>query len=433
MKYIVIIICVVVIAIIFVTVLLRKKKEHEAEVSNSGIIKSIETRNSLVHSNKASKIPIQIDMLPIGAISDESNLVEIKDNKVLSRINNLVPELLQVGNAANNVVQAGKSSGEVLYRAIIPAGTKLTESKAMNNAVRGIYHGRNGIKGHANWVAVEAQKGTSIVANTAAAVMGVASMVVGQYYMTQINTELGEIGDGVSKISEFQDNEYRSKVFSLIANVKKIAVFQSEILENNELRMSIIEQLGTSETQCTQLLGQADLTLAGYAQKKNQDYDAYEKTVQEAQNWFTYQKSLLEILYQISELEYTLYLGTVSRDQCTSTLSIYKNQISDTQDKLSAWHQENTERLNIDTDERRRKRKGIDYGLHYIPGCFNENLRFKTISDNTANMITEQVSGFENLYSQDTAELFNQDVQLISKNGRVYYYPQTALNDEAKP
>ncbi len=39
----------------------------------------------------------------------------------------------------------------------------------------------------ANLVAVEAQKRTAAVANTVAAAMGVASMVVGQYYMTQIN------------------------------------------------------------------------------------------------------------------------------------------------------------------------------------------------------------------------------------------------------
>ncbi len=73
--------------------------------------------------------------------------------------------------------------------------------------------------------------------------MGVASMVIGQYYMTQINAELGEISDGISKISDFQDNEFRIRVFSLVAHVKKIADFQVEILENDELRLSKIAQL----------------------------------------------------------------------------------------------------------------------------------------------------------------------------------------------
>ncbi len=211
-----------------------------------------------------------MEMLPAEEILAENKLVEITDSKVLAHVNNLVPGLAQVGgNVAHNAAQAAQANGgEVLYRAIIPVGTKLTDSKAMENAVRGIYHGTDGIKGHANLVAVEAQKGTAVVANTTAAAMGVASMVVGQYYMTQINAELGEISDGISKISDFQDNEYRSRVFSLVAHVKKIADFQVEILENNELRLSKIAQLDSLEEESTQLLGQANLTLAGYTKKR---------------------------------------------------------------------------------------------------------------------------------------------------------------------
>ena len=142
-----------------------------------------------------------------------------------------------------------------------------------------MYHGANGIKGHADWLPVEAQKGSSVVVNIAAAAMGVASMVVGQYYMTQINAELGVINDGISEIQNFQDNEYRSRVFSLIAHVKKIADFQTEILENNELRISKINQLDSLEEECTQLLGQANLTLASFAKKTDLDYETYETNI----------------------------------------------------------------------------------------------------------------------------------------------------------
>lgn len=179
-------------------------------------------------------------------------------------------------------------------------------SKAMEGAVRGIYHGDDGIRGHANLVAVEAQKGTATVVNTAAAAMGVASMVVGQYYMTQINTELGVISDGISQIQDFQDNEYRSRVFSLVAHVKKIADFQAEILENEKLRLSKISQLDSLEEECTQLLGQANLTLAGFAKKNELDYEEYEKALGNAQNWFMYQKSLLDVLYKISDFHLQL-------------------------------------------------------------------------------------------------------------------------------
>ena len=74
--------------------------------------------------------------------------------------------------------------------------------------------------------------------------------------MTQINAEIDEISDGISKITDFQDNEFRSRVFSLVAHVKKITDFQVEILDNDELRLSKIAQLDSMEEQCTQLLGQ---------------------------------------------------------------------------------------------------------------------------------------------------------------------------------
>lgn len=251
--------------------------------------------------------------------------------------------------------------------------------------------------------------------------MGVASMVVGQYYMTQINAELGEISDGISKIADFQDNEYRSRVFSLVAHVKKIADFQIEILENTELRLSKISQLDSLEEECTQLLGQANLALVGYTDKNNLDYDAYEKELTEVQNWYMYQKSLLDMINKISELRYTLHLGAVSREHCVALLPTYTNQVAETQKRLTGWHQTTTERLGIDISEVRRKRAGFDGVIHFLPGLFNDNLKFRTIEKDTARMIEKQSAS--NIHEYDTSDLYAEDVQLISKDGKIYYLP----------
>ena len=347
MEYVIIGACIVV-AIAGGIVLYVKNKRTKNELGNTAVVVSKTSSSKLQASEVANDLVIQIGILPADAISDETKLVEITDSKVLAHINNLVPGLAQAGNAANNATQAVKANGEVLYRAIIPAGAKLTDSKAMEGAVRGFYHGADGIRGHANLVAVEAQKGTAVAANTAAAAMGVASMIVGQYYMTQINAELGVISDGISQIQNFQDNEYRSRVFSLVAHVKKIADFQTEILENDELRLSKIAQLDSLEEECTKLLGQANLTLAGFAKKSGLNYDGYEKALGNAQNWFMYQQSLLEILYKISDLRYTLHLGTVSREQCMALLPTYSKQVSDTQTRLIAWHEGTADRLGME-------------------------------------------------------------------------------------
>lgn len=382
--------------------------------------------SELSHSDqKIDELIIPMEMLPAEEISDESKLVEITDSKVLAHVNNLVPGLAQASVAGLNAVQAAKAGNEVLYRAIIPAGAKLTNSRATEGAVRGFYQGAGGIQGHADLVAVQAQKGTAVVANTAAAAMGVASMVVGQYYMTQINAEIDEISDGISKITDFQDNEFRSRVFSLVAHVKKITDFQVEILDNDELRLSKIAQLDSMEEQCTQLLGQVNLTLADFAKKNNLDYASYEKELKGAQNWYAYQKTLLDVLYKISDLRYTLHMGTVSREQCIALLQTFVKQVEDTQTLLTGWHQTSVERLGIDTQEIRRKRVGIDGVIHFIPGLFNDDLNFRAIDENTVNLIEVQSSVKSTAHLQDTSDLYAEDVQLISKEGKIYYYLPT--------
>lgn len=364
MEYVTIGVCIIAIVVIGAVVIFKSKTKATNSLSPSEASTDTSSRaTSMVQDTASQEFRIQVEMLPTETIGDESKLIEITDSRVLARVNSLVPGLVQAGNAINNAVQAAQTQGEVLYRAIIPAGAKLADSRAMDGAVRGFYHGAEGIQGHANWVAVEAQKGTAVIANTAAAAMGVASIVVGQYYMTQINAELGQISDGISKIADFQDNEYRSRVFSLVSHVKKISEFQVEILENDELRLSKIAQLDSLEEECTKLLGQANLTLAGFAKKNDLDFATYEKELQEVQNWYIYQNTLLEMLHKISDLRFALHLGAVSRAQCTALLPTYTQQVEETQSRLTQWHQDTTKRLNVDTAEIRRKREGWDKAI----------------------------------------------------------------------
>lgn len=422
MEYIVTGICVAVVLAVCVTVFIKRKMAVMNQVTADE--KIIPSAVELMDDSVREPV-IQIEMLPAGTIPDESKLVEITDSKVLAHVNSLIPGLAQAANAANNAVLAARASGEVLYRAIIPAGAKLAASKNMENAFRGIYHGADGIKGHANLVQADSQKGNAVAGNTAAAAMSVASMIVGQYYMTQIHTELSAIGDGVSRISDFQDNEYRSKVFSLVAHVRKIADFQAEILENDELRKSKITQLDFLEERCTQLLGQADLTLAGYAEKNGLDYNTYEKELKEAQNWYMYQKSLLDVLYRISELKYTLHMGAVSRELCGELLLVCSQQVTDTRERLMKWHQDTMKRLEISLEETRRKRDGLDGVVHFLPGLFRDEYNFRPIEKSIAGMIEVQAFGNEKAHHQDTTDLYAEDVQLIAKDGRVYYFPES--------
>lgn len=425
MNYAGIVICVVIALIITVAIVYKNKKDNAAAEGNKpGGTLSVRVDGHPADVKKDhTELIIPVEMLPAETVIDESKLVEITDSKVLAHVNNLVPGLAQAGVAANNAVQAAQAGNEVLYRAIIPVGAVLADSRDMNGAVRGIYREANKIRGHANLVPVKAEKGVTVVANSAAAVMGVASMVVGQYYMTQIDSELGNINDTVSQISNFQNNAYRSRVNALVAQVMAIVDFQSEILENDDLRRDKISRLDNLSAECIQLLGQANLTLAEFARNTDLDYEAYEKELGRTHNWYVYQDALLKVLYKISELKYTLYLGEVSREQCADVLPTYIQQVSDARSQLVNWHRVMIERLHIDIKNKNRKRNGMDWLIHQPESFFFEGVEnVRPISDKTAGMISEQSTG--EMGQQDTSDLYNEDVELIAKDGKIYYLPQ---------
>ena len=421
-------ICGCLVIVICLLIVLQKNKSR---MKNQSIKKMKDIK--YFPKKDSNDLVIKIEMLPVEAIKDENSLIEITDNRVLARVNNLIPGLIQAGNTANNLILAAQATkNEVLYRAIIPAGTKLANSNTMNGAVRGFINGTKGIQEHANFVAVEVNNGAvPITTNSVVATMGIASIIVGQYYMAQINTELKIISNGISQIQNFQNNEYRSRVLSLVTHIKKIADFQTEILENDELRLSKILQLDSLEEECTQLLGQANLTLMDFTKKSELKYKEYENILGSVQEWFMYQKSLLDILCKISDLRYTLYLGVVSREQCIAILPIYSKYVSDTQKQLTTWHKGVANQLGIDIEKGHRKRSGINGTFHSIIGFIanDDRYNFKSMEKKTIDMIKEQELGHNKNYPIDTSELYNEDVQLIVKNGKIYYLPNIASNN----
>lgn len=413
MKYI-IVICALSVIITCIFFIKNKQKVYKSDLNG----------DMLLVKNKKQKALINVEQLPAEINLNEKELIEINDKKTLARINNLVPGLLQAGIAART---ASQTQGKVLYQAIIPVGEELSKSKYMNGAFRGFYHGSNGrIKGHANLV--ETNQKNLAIANKVSATMGVASMVVGQYYMTQINAELSEINKGIEKISNFQDNEYKSKVFALLAQTKKIASFKVEILENQESRISELNILNNLEQECIELLGQANITISDYTKIKDFNYEEYEKELSTVHNWYIYQQILLDVLYKISDLRYTLNLGKVSMQQCGALINTYKKQVEDTQMKLSNWHEENIKHFGIDTSQKRRRKTGIDAKVSSIIGVFSDDFNYRDISKNTADMITMQSICLDSLHKPYKTDLYNKDVRLISKDGKMYYLPNNENN-----
>ena len=377
--------------------------------------------------NNASEMSTRFEDLSLLTAAEEEQLVEITDKKLLTRIDSAVPGTLQAlanFSTVSNYNKTTKAAGQ-LYQVVIPKGAVLDKSRALKGAVRGSFRNvPDSIKGNANWIAVDGSTTNRLAAmNVVNSAMSVASMVVGQYYMSQINDQLEGIENEIAKIAEFQDNEYKSKIYALVAEVQKSTSFQIEIIEDNELRNRELAHLRNLEHLCAQLLGQANLTLLSFTDRKDLDYAKYEKIVSEANNWYQYQRILLEVMYKIEDLTYTLCLGAISR-QCSRAISLpYTKQTEDTLKELDTWHKGHCSKLGIKVDAANRKRQGVEGIIMNIPALFNDDLHYKAIPKKIADMIIRHSDCTARLKSFDDNDLFQKDVRLIAKGEKLYYLP----------
>ena len=61
---------------------------------------------------------------------------------------------------------------------------------------------------------------------------GTASMIVGQYYMNEINNKLEILKENIQDISDFLDSEYQSRLAKIISKMQEIIDNKQEILNN---------------------------------------------------------------------------------------------------------------------------------------------------------------------------------------------------------
>lgn len=101
MEYILIGICIVVVSVIFLTLYIKKTKTEKMKITTEVTEFSV-LRMSTTDEDSSNELVIQMDLIPVEAIADESKLMVITDSEVLARVNNLIPGLAQVENVANN-------------------------------------------------------------------------------------------------------------------------------------------------------------------------------------------------------------------------------------------------------------------------------------------------------------------------------------------
>ena len=421
----VVITVIIIIGLLVVSALVFVLLKRKMNTQTSPLVQNKKT--SLLSEHDQYKMRVKFENLPALTEQEEAQLVEVNDNSLLARIDNVIPETLKILSNSNAVNAYNESSlkTEQLFQVILPKDAVLDKSKELEGAFRSTYHDASGkFAGQSNLIPVDNSTANNL-ANIVSlnSVMSLASMIVGQYYMSQINNQLDIISSGIEKIADFQQMEIKSKVYALVAEVQKASTFQVETIENDDLRNRELSHMKSLEHECAQLLGQANLSIQGISDNKNIDYKEYEKLINDAEIWFQYQQILLDVMFKIADLTYVLNIGAISRANSYALYQPYATQSEGTLKKLKKWHSDNVERLKIDVAKNRRKRQGVEGFFMGALGLINDDFNYKKISQGMVNLLEKQTEGGIVLKPSDESDLFQDDVRLIAKDGKLYYLP----------
>lgn len=370
------------------------------------------------YSTAGELIEIPITQLPATTALNESSLTEITDSTVISRLSALVPAVAQTATrqAANNAAKV--LQGAELVKLDIPF-SKLTKSKEIEGAARAFSRNKSNIVKNANVTKVDMTQltKTTAIANGVANVMNVGSLVVGQYYMTEISDKLEKMSDSINKISDFQDREFKSRIISLVSRVKKYSSFSAEIIEKDETRLRILGVLENIEGDATELLGQVNIEITDICGKNpTPAYQEYQDKIDQLGILVEYQNLLISILSEVSKLTYILGKGTVSSEMSHSMYNDYMAQCIAARNSLESWHDEQTALLKIDLEKNRKSKNWFAA----LPGIVNEKWKYQSLADGLADKINNQ-SQIEPSAIAPAKEIFEEDIEIIIRDGKYYY------------
>ena len=254
--------------------------------------------------------------------------IEITDNKVLGQLNGFIPKLV---NIAQNTIAASRNTFEV----ILPAGfspSDLVKSKNTEGAFRAIVQGTNGqILSQAELMPI------SNAMNIISSVMSAASIIVGQYYLSQINKQLGEVNSKLNEILESIENESKAVMFRLMVELENISKFKYEIFQDeDELKRTLIK-LEDFDSEAMDQLFKINLKLETLSSAEVSNYDIYIEKITEIERWSGYQKAFYNIIYIIAELKYVLSRGSYSRERSNHILQRCLSKCVETNTKIAKY------------------------------------------------------------------------------------------------
>ena len=385
-------------------------------------------------------LPVQIDddlFLTISELNIVENnqthdLVEITDKKLLTKINDAFPHIGQLilnsqsQNTTNQLVNQindfnTKYSGKI-YEAIIPPNTKLFDSKALQGAVRGGYLDIDKHTKQANFMPVDTLNPSSVnsVANIASNAMNIASLVVGQYYMVQIDDTLENIHNDICDIKDYLSNNRLSEIEQLVINVSVIIKHQNEISSNEFITEQELQKLYDYEETAGKVLSHVNKDIAHTIKKTTSEFEDYRINTLKLDKLLKEQEILIKVMNQISSLKYILYHGTASTEYCYERFNIALTQSLAINKEIELFHRNEINTISIDLQKGRYKKSYfLDNVVQPVISLIDEDINYVNIDQILMKKINNQLSNME--ISPIELNTYEKETKLLIKDGKIYY------------
>lgn len=397
------------IIIVILSFKIKTKNKSNEKHNNVNIIKENINYPSIQIIENPSIIP-----------SEKNKITNYEINKAISTIDNILPKAVMAGQNLN-VAKEILNNKRTFFSTSKSDATKMMNVKNSSNKFYGTQKTGNKFSKQTVFKNEEMQMkayGKNALTNAG---LNAATMVVGQYYMSEINDKLQEMNLIIKDILNYHKSEYQSEVLFIVSKLEEIINNQNEILLNEESRKNAYNDNKKIEEDCAKLLGQANINIKNELSSYSLEYKKYEEGTGKIYEWYVYQQLLQELLLKICDMRYVLANGTESSKYSHNQYNNYLIQTNETNTELQKWHESYIEKFGVDIEKQRKKAKLFKLREHTI-GLLNEEWNYNKIQNDFSKQIAMQVQPKEFEAYEKIKQ--NDYITILKHNGEYYNLPK---------
>ena len=373
-----------------------------------------------------SKVPaekITLGYIQEVDLSDEFDMSQYRpmpnSGRLLSTISQTLPAASSVTSALASEIAEKAGSGA--YQVIMQSGQSLMHSKNGENLYKGITQaaGHRGIAGSADLKPINSTA-SELAAKTGAVagVMSVASMVVGQYYMTEINGKLESISESIDDIKNFQKTELLAQISTVVRESRQLSVYNDEIMESASERQLARHRASDFEEKSGELLDQIN-SLIRLELVPSGEFSEYERHTRGLVPLLSSQQVLVATLRELSRLTVVLSRSEVSPERAGAT---YKELVASSEkvrDNVVEWHSKETDVWHVNLARESRAKTGIEKVVSLPLTLVNPELAYQHVPSEFVKQVHTQSS--TRLPELPEMTGYQVPVNLLIQNNQVYY------------